>query len=272
MFRFTYSRAPTLEEARAQFDAADDGLYLAGGHTLLPTMKNYLRSCDRLIDLRGIAHLHGISADDGAILIGATTTHAAVAQAPEVIAAIPALAGLAGSIGDRQVRNMGTIGGSLANNDPAADYPSAVLALNAMVQTDRRTISADDFFRGQFETALDDGEIITGVRFPLPAFAAYAKLRSAASRYAVVGVFVAGLADGQVRVAVTGAGQNGVFRARDLERALSDRMSPEMVAGIAIEPDELLSDASATADFRAHLVTTLCARALGTPGQAVVIS
>ena len=273
MFSLAYHRPATLAEARAAQEAAEDGLYLSGGHTLIPALKNRLLAPSDLVDLRGIPGLGGIEAGPaGGLRIGATTRHVEVARSPLVRAAIPALAGLAGSIGDRQVRNMGTIGGSIANNDPAADYPSALLALAATVETDRRSLPAAEFFAGLYETALEPGEIVTAVHFPAAGFAAYAKLRSTASRYSVVGVFVARTDPGGLRVAVTGAGADGVFRAAPLEAALAGGTDPAALAGCGLGPEGLLSDGSATAEFRAHLIVELCREALAHPGQARVIA
>jgi carbon-monoxide dehydrogenase medium subunit len=231
-------------------------------------MKLGLTRPHTLVDLGGIADLRGLREESGKIVIGAMTPHAEVARSPLVKSAIPALAGLAGSIGDRHVRNRGTIGGSLANNDPAADYPAAVLGLGATVVTDRRQIPADAFFVSLYETALHPGEIVTRILFPAPIFAAYAKFRSAASRFPIVGVFVARTSDG-VRVAVTGAGAGGVFRARDLEAALNGKFGPEALDGLAIDPSGMLSDANATPEYRAHLVMVMARRAVQNPGCAL---
>lgn len=259
MHPFDYRRATSVEEAVAAFREAEDGAYLAGGHTLLPTMKQRLASPSALIDLAGLTALKGIAVADGAVTIGALTPHAAVAASAHVRAAIPALAALAGRIGDPQVRNKGTIGGSLANNDPAADYPAAVLGLGATVVTDRRTIAADDFFTGLFETALEAGEIVTAVRFPRPRRAGYAKFPNPASRYAIVGVMAAETADG-VRVAVTGAGPC-VFRARGIEAALGGGLD-EAADLPALPADGLNADIHASAEYRAHLVGVMARRAM----------
>ncbi|WP_236637939.1 FAD binding domain-containing protein [Mangrovicoccus ximenensis] len=222
MYDFTYRRPATLAEAAALFAGADSPAFLSGGHTLLPTMKNRLAMPDLLIDLRAIPELAGIRHQGGRLEIGAASTHEAVAASPEVRAAIPALAALAGSIADPQVRRVGTIGGSVANNDPAADYPAALLGLGAEIVTDRRSVPADDFFEGLFTTALEDGEIVLRISVPVPEAAGYAKLCSQASRYAVAGVF-ASRTGRDVRVAVTGAGSDGVFRWAEAEAALSLR-------------------------------------------------
>ena len=259
MHPFDYRRAASVEEAVAAFREAEDGAYLAGGHTLLPTMKQRLASPSALIDLAGLTALKGIAGADGAVEIGALTPHAAVAAAPDVRAAIPALAALAGRIGDPQVRNKGTIGGSLANNDPAADYPVAVLGLGATVVTDRRTIAADDFFTGLFETALEAGEIVTAVRFPRPRRAGYAKFPNPASRYAIVGVMAAETVSG-VRVAVTGAGPC-VFRARGIEAVLGGGLD-EKADLPSLPADGLNADIHASAEYRAHLVGVMARRAM----------
>ena len=259
MHPFDYRRAASVEEAVAAFREAEDGAYLAGGHTLLPTMKQRLASPSALIDLAGLTALKGVSVADGAVVIGALTPHAAVAASPDVRAAIPALAALAGRIGDPQVRNKGTIGGSLANNDPAADYPAAVLGLGATVVTDRRTIAADDFFTGLFETALETGEIVTAVRFPRPRRAGYAKFPNPASRYAIVGVMAAETVSG-VRVAVTGAGPC-VFRARGIEAVLGGGLD-EKADLPALPADGLNADIHASAEYRAHLVGVMARRAM----------
>ena len=259
MHPFDYRRAASVEEAVAAFREAEDGAYLAGGHTLLPTMKQRLASPSVLIDLAGLTALKGIAVADDAVEIGALTPHAAVAASPDVRAAIPALAALAGRIGDPQVRNKGTIGGSLANNDPAADYPAAVLGLGATVVTDRRTIAADDFFTGLFETALEAGEIVTAVRFLRPRRAGYAKFPNPASRYAIVGVMAAETVGG-VRVAVTGAGPC-VFRARGIEAALGGGLD-EKADLPALPADGLNADIHASAEYRAHLVGVMARRAM----------
>ncbi len=226
-------------------------------------MKLRLSSPSDLVDLAHIPELRGIRVDGGAnaIAIGAMTRHAEVAASLDVGARIPALAALAGAIGDAQVRNRGTLGGSLANNDPAADYPAAVLGLGATIRTQRREIPADDFFQGLFETALTPGELIVSVRFPVPAKAAYEKFRNPASRFAVVGVFVARTGQG-VRVAVTGAGAGGVFRMTAMEQALARNWSPEALRSVAVPPDDLQSDLHASAEYRAHLIGVLARRAV----------
>ena len=263
MHAFNYHRATSVEDAAAAFRAAEDGAYLSGGHTLLPTMKQRLAAPSDLIDLAGIAGLAGIAVDGEAVEVGARTPHAAVAASAEVQGAIPALAALAGKIGDPQVRNKGTIGGSVANNDPAADYPAALVGLGATVVTNARTIAADDFFTGLFETALEEGEIITAVRFPRPAKAGYAKFPNPASRYAIVGVMAAETADG-VRIAVTGAGPC-VFRATAMEAALGGSLDAAAELP-ALSTDGLNSDIHASAEYRAHLVGVMAQRAMAAAG------
>jgi carbon-monoxide dehydrogenase medium subunit len=232
---------------------------------LLPTLKQRLASPSDLIDLAGIGELQGIAIDGDAVVIGAMTRHADVAASSDVQQKIPALAALAGDIGDRQVRNRGTIGGSIANNDPAADYPAACLALAATIKTNSREIAADDFFTGLFETALEDGEIVTAVRFPTADKAAYMKFKNPASRYAIVGVFVAQAAGG-VRVAVTGAGAGGVFRVPEMESKLAANFTAPALEAIAVSPDDLNSDIHASAEYRAHLVGVMARRAVAACG------
>ena len=263
MHAFNYHRVTSVEDAAAAFRAAEDGAYLSGGHTLLPTMKQRLAAPSDLIDLAGIAGLAGIAVDGEAVEVGARTPHAVVAASAEVQGAIPALAALAGKIGDPQVRNKGTIGGSIANNDPAADYPAALVGLAATVVTNARAIAADDFFTGLFETALEEGEIITAVRFPRPGKAGYAKFPNPASRYAIVGVMAAETADG-VRIAVTGAGPC-VFRATAMEAALGGSLNAD-AALPALSADGLNADIHASAEYRAHLVGVMAQRAMAAAG------
>jgi aerobic carbon-monoxide dehydrogenase medium subunit len=264
MYAFTYHRPTNMAAAVADL-AAEDAKLLAGGQTLLPTMKQRLASPASLVDLGRISELSGVSREGEQIVIGAMTRHADVASSTAVHQAIPALAALAGLIGDPHVRNRGTIGGSLANNDPAADYPAAVLALGATVVTNKRELAAEAFFKGLFETALEAGEIITKVRFPIPQKAAYEKFRNPASRFALVGVFVAKTAGG-VRVAVTGAGQSGVFRAKALETALSGDFAAAALKGATIPAAGLNSDLHADAAYRAHLTVVLARRAVAAAG------
>ena len=239
-----------------------DAKLIAGGQTLLQSMKLGLIAPEALVDLNGIADIQGVCVDSNTIVIGAGTTHAAVAASADVQRLIPALADLAGNIGDRQVRNRGTIGGSLANNDPAACYPAAVLALGATIKTDRRTLSADAFFTGLYSTALAEDEVITSVSFPVPDKAGWQKFKQPASRFSLVGVFVAKTAGG-ARVAVTGAGANGVFRVPELEAKLSANYSASALQGSAVSADGLNSDLHASADYRAALIPVLAARAAG---------
>lgn len=260
MKTFEYHKPDTVDAALALLAETGGAAALAGGMTLLPTMKQRLAAPEAVVDLSGLAELSGISLDGDVLVLGAMTRHADVADSEIVRTNLPALAELAGGIGDPQVRYRGTIGGSVANNDPAADYPAAVLALDAAVVTDRRTIAADEFFLGMFETALEPGELILSFRFPLPGRAAYRKFRSPASRYALAGVFVAETR-GAVRVAVTGAGLS-VFRAADIEAALADAFVPGSLDRISIEPSELLADIHADKEYRAHLVMVMARRAV----------
>jgi aerobic carbon-monoxide dehydrogenase medium subunit len=250
MYAFAYERPASVADALAKIAAG--GQALAGGQTLIASLKQRLAQPETLVDLGGVTEMSGIRKDGNTLVIGAMTRHETVANSADVKATIPGLAALAGNIGDRQVRAMGTMGGSVANNDPAACYPSAVLGLGATVETNRRKIAADDFFQGMYTTALEDGELITAIHFPAPQKAAYAKFRQPASRFALVGVFVAQTADG-VRVAITGAG-NGVFRHAGLEEALNKSFTPEAVEGVAIDAGELNGDLHASAAFRAQLV------------------
>jgi carbon-monoxide dehydrogenase medium subunit len=260
MYAFEYHRPESLSGAVADL-ANPDAKALAGGMTLLPTMKQRLASPAALIDLKSVHELAGIAREGDDLAIGAMTRHADVARSNVVQAAIPALAVLAGGIGDPHVRNMGTIGGSLANNDPSADYPAGALALGATIATNKRRISAKDFFTGLFETALETGELITQVIFPIPQRAAYVKFANPASRYALVGVFVAKTAGG-VRVAVTGAGSNGVFRLSEFEAALDANFSPAALNGLSVPASGLNSDLHADADYRAHLIGVMARRAV----------
>ena len=257
MYDFTYHRASDVADAVGKVGAAAEGQFLAGGHTLLPTLKLRLARPSDLVDLQDVEDLRGVSVADGGVTVKAMTTHATVAASQAARDAIPALAALAGGIGDPHVRARGTIGGSIANNDPAADYPAAVVGLGATVKTDRREIAGDDFFTGMFETALGDGELVTEVRFPRADRAAYYKFKNPASRFAIVGVFVARTGGG-VRVAVTGAGPC-VFRVGEMEEALAADFSSAAIRDVHIPEDGLNSDIHAQADYRAHLVN-VCAR------------
>ncbi len=261
MYNFNFQSASSLDDAAAKLAAAEDGTVIAGGQTLLPVLKQRLANPSDVVDLSGIADLKGISASGDGVTIGAMTTHAEVAGSSDVPAALRAVAE---GIGDPQVRNRGTLGGSVANNDPAADYPAALLGLGATITTNQRDIAADDFFTGLFETALNDGEIIKSVTFPNAAKAAYAKFPNPASRYAMVGVFVAQAADG-VRVAVTGATECA-HRGPKLEAALSANWSPDALDGVSIPPDHLNSDIHASAEYRAHLVVVMAKRAVAAAG------
>ena len=258
MYAFTIERPASAADAAKL--AAAGARPLAGGQTLLASMKLRLADPGQLVDLGGIADLAGIKKEGDAITIGAMTRHLAVANSPEVQAAIPALADLASHIGDRQVRAMGTLGGSVANNDPSACYHSAVLALGATVITTQREIAADDFFTGMFSTALEEGELITAIRFPIPKRAAYLKFKQAASRFALVGVFVAQF-DSGVRVAVTGAATS-VFRHADLEAALNKSFTPQAAAAVKIDATELNADIHASAAYRANLISVQAQRAV----------
>jgi carbon-monoxide dehydrogenase medium subunit len=258
---FAYHRPGTLPEALQLRQSAGETSYLAGGMTLIPTLKQGLASPDTLVDLAGLSELTGCRLDGGALVVGAMTRHAAVAESSVVKDAIPALAALAGQIGDRQVRNRGTMGGSVANSDPAADYPAAVLALGAAIRTDRREIAADDYFKDLFETALEPGELIREIAFPIPVRAAYRKFPHPASRFAVAGVFVADFGGGRVRVGVTGAGPCA-FRATAIEQALSARLDPAALDGVAIDSVRFNSDLVASAEFRVQLVRVMAKRAV----------
>ena len=258
MYRFDYEKPTSLEAASAAVAAG--GHALAGGQTLLASMKQRLMQPEKLIDLSSLKDIQGICMDKDALVIGAMTRHQAVAANAEVIEHIAALARLAGGIGDKQVRAMGTLGGSISNNDPAACYPSALVALNATVQTTKRSIAADDFFLGLYATALEPGELVKAVSFPIPDASGYAKFKQAASRYALVGVFVARFASG-VRVAITGAG-NGVFRHAGLEAALTKDFSAKAVDSVAIDASELNGDIHASADYRAALIAVQTQRAV----------
>src|SRR6059036_823282 len=260
MYSFNYQKAKTVADAAKVLAKDSDAKLLAGGQSLIAAMKLRLAHPSEIIDLGTVKELSGIKADSKAVAIGAMTRHAEVASSAAVKKAIPALASLAAGIGDRMVRNMGTIGGSLANNDPAADYPAAVLALGATIVTSKRKIEADKFFKGLYETALEPGELITAVSFPVPKRAAYMKFKNPASRFAIVGVFVADFG-GKVRVGVTGAGPCA-FRQADMEKALASKFAPESVANIKVKADGLNSDLHASPEYRAHLITVMAKRAV----------
>lgn len=264
MHTFTYHRPATVKQAAALL-AGKETKALAGGQTLLPVLKLRLASVANIVDLAGIKGLNAIALKGRKIVIGAMARHAEVASSSVVKQAIPALAALADMIGDPQVRNQGTIGGSLANNDPSADYPAACLALNATVVTNKRKIDADKFFKGLFETALGKGEFILEVAFPLPKRAGYAKFPNPASRFALVGVFVAD--DGKdVRIAVTGAGEEGVFRAKDMEAALGKKFAAASLDGVKVPAQGIMSDIHADAAYRAHLIGVMARRAVAAAG------
>ena len=261
MYAFTFHRPSSVRQAANLLAKSEDAKLLAGGQTLIPTMKQRLASPASLIDLSLIEGLSGIELRGRSIVIGAMTRHAEVADSPVVHENLPALAELAGEIGDPHVRNMGTIGGSIANNDPNADYPAAALGLGATIVTNKRRIAADEFFTGMFETALETDEIITKVMFPLAKKAAYVKFANPASRYALVGVFVSKRGR-DIRVAVTGAGANGVFRVTAFEEALQRRFGPKSLDGLAVPASGLNSDIHGSAEYRAHLIGVLARRAV----------
>lgn len=265
MYETNYHRASSVDEAVNLLGNADDGKYLAGGMTLIATMKQRLAAPSDLIDLRHIDAMKGISVNGRSLRIGAGTCHYDVASSAELRAVCPALCDLASHIGDPHVRHMGTMGGSVANNDPAADYPAAVLGLNMTVITNKREIAADQFFVGLFETALEEDEIITAFSFEAPEKAAYMKFANPASRYAMAGVFVA-KTGGEVRVAVTGAGSDGVFRHGGMETELAAHWSPDAVAGIHVDAEDMLSDLHGTSEYRAHLVKVMAKRAVAAAG------
>ena len=257
MYDFELIKPETLADAVAAM--ADGAQALSGGQTLLPTMKQRLADPGVLVSLTGIADLQGVRMEGGTVVIGAATSHAAVAR--EAASPYPALAALAGQIGDPAVRNRGTIGGSVANNDPSACYPAAALASDAVIVTDRREIAADDYFLGMFETALEEGEIVTAVKFRVPQSAAYMKFQQPASRFALVGAYVAKFADG-VRVAITGASNNGVFRWTEAEAALSATFSADALVGLTLPADDMIADLHGSADYRAHLCAVMTMRAV----------
>jgi carbon-monoxide dehydrogenase medium subunit len=266
MYQTTYHRPSSVDDAVALFKKGSDSKYLAGGHTLLPVMKQRLAAPSDVIDLAKIPALVGISVTADAVVIKAATTYYDIMTNADVKKAIPALVYLTSVLGDPQVRHRGTIGGSIANNDPAADYPAALVALNATVKTNKRSIAADDFFKGLFTTALEDGEIITEVSFPIPAKAAYSKMRHPASRFALTGVFVAKTKSGDVRVAATGASSNGVIRVPDIEKALKANWSAGSVDSVTISPNGMMADIHGSADYRANLVKVMAQRAVAEAG------
>jgi carbon-monoxide dehydrogenase medium subunit len=260
MYPVKYQRPETMADAVAALAAHPDGKAVAGGQSLIAAMKLRFANPSDLIDLGGVAELSGIRIAPDRVTIGAMTRHAVVAASAELAKVLPALTVLAGGIGDRMVRNMGTIGGSVANNDPAADYPAGLLALDAVVHTNMRSIAADDFFLGMYETALEEGELIVSIDLRVPRRAAYIKFKSPASRFALVGVFVADFGE-QVRVSVTGAA-GGVFRVTAMEQALARHFTAESIADIAVPESELSSDMHTSAAYRSHLITVLAKRAV----------
>jgi aerobic carbon-monoxide dehydrogenase medium subunit len=264
MYTVEYQQAKTVADAAALL-VKTGGKALAGGQSLVAAMKLRLAQPGTVVDLAGIAELAGVKMEGGALVIGAMTRHADVASSAEVKRAIPALAALAEGIGDRQVRNMGTLGGSIANNDPAADWPAAVVGLNATVVTNKRKITASDFFKGMYETALGADEIIISVSFPVPKKAAYAKFPNPASRFALVGAFVAQLGDGSVRVAVTGAAPS-VFRASGIEAALAKSFTADAAKAVKVDAKGLNNDLHGSAAYRAHLVAVMASRAVAAAG------
>jgi carbon-monoxide dehydrogenase medium subunit len=266
MYETTYHRPSSVDEAAAMFAKGSEAKYLAGGHTLIPVMKQRLASPSDVIDLATIKELVGIEVSADMLTIKAATTYFDILQSADAKKAIPAIVHLTSVLGDPQVRYRGTIGGSIANNDPAADFPAAVLALGATVKTNKRSIAADDFFKGLFTTALDDGEIITQIAFPIPAKAGYSKMRHPASRFALTGVFVVKTRSGEVRVAATGASQNGVMRVPSIEAALKANWSPGALDSVTISADGLLADIHGSAAYRANLIKVMAQRAVAEAG------
>ena len=264
MYDFAYHKPSSVADTVKLLSADPDARPISGGQTLLPALKHRLNRPTSLVDLSGIAELKGVKREGDKITVGALTRHIEVQDNPDIKAAIPALAYMATVIGDIQVRNRGTMGGSVANNDPAADYPAAVLALDATLVTDKRRIASDDFFQGMFTTALEPGELLVAIEFPIPEKAGYAKMRNPASRYVMAGAFVA-KTGGAVRVAINGAGP-GVFRQTEMEKALTANWSPDAVAGVKQDADGLNSDIHGSAEYRAHLVTVMAKRAVANAG------
>ena len=261
MYNFTYHRPATVRQAANLLAKNPEAKLLAGGHSLIPVMKQRLAQPSALIDLNGVEDMAGVELKGRSVVIGALTRHADVANSTVLQQALPGLAEVPGSIGDPQVRNRGTIGGSIANNDPNADYPAALLGLGATIITNKRRIAADDFFQGMFSTALEEGEIIVKVSFPIAKKAAYEKFKHPASGFALVGVFVSKRGS-EIRVAVTGAGSNGVFRVTSFEEALKKRFSPKSLEGLTIPATGMNSDIHASAEYRAHLVGVMARRAV----------
>ncbi|MDB5512741.1 MAG: carbon monoxide dehydrogenase [Enterovirga sp.] len=262
MYAFDYLKPTSLKEAKAMLDENPDGKFLSGGHTLLPAMKLRLAGPSALIDLSGVDGMRGIAVKGDSLVIGASMKHREVATSAVVAGAIPTLAEMVGTIGDPAVRHRGTIGGSIANNDPSADYAAAAMALGATIVTDSRRIAADDFFAGLFSTSLEEGEIVTAVEFPLPKRMGYQKFRNPASRYALCGVAVAETKAGDVRVAVIGAGADGVFRVAEFETALKANFSADAIKDLKVPADGMASDIHADQEYRAHLVGVMARRAV----------
>ena len=265
MYEFTYHKPSSVADAVKLLSADPEARPVSGGMTLLPALKLRLSKPTALVDLSGIAELRGIKREGGTIVVGALAKHYEVATNADIKAAIPALAWMASTIGDTQVRNRGTMGGSIANNDPSADYPAALLALGATIATNKRKISADDFFQGMFATALEAGEIVTAIHIPVPEKAGYAKMKNPASRYSMAGVFVAKGSAG-VRVAVNGAGANGAFRSPEMEKALAANWSADAVAAVKLDAGMMNGDIHGSAEYRAHLVTVMAKRAVVNAG------
>lgn len=261
MYDFEYHKPSSVADAVKLLAADPDARAISGGMTLLPALKLRLNKPTSVVDLSGIGELRGVKREGNTLVIGALTKHYEIATSAVVKAAIPALAAMASTIGDTQVRNRGTMGGSVANNDPSADYPAALMALGATIETDRRKISADDFFVGMFTTALEVGELVTAIHIPVPEKAGYAKMKNPASRYSMAGVFVAKGSAG-VRVAVNGAGNNGVFRQAEMEKALAASWSADAVAGVKVDPANMNGDIHGSVEYRAHLVTVMAKRAV----------
>lgn len=261
MYATSYHRATSIDEAAERVAAAESGKFLSGGMSLLPTMKQRLNAASDLIDLRHVPELKGISVDGREVRIGAAVTHHAIATSKEIMGVCHGLGQMAKVIGDPQVRYMGTIGGSVANNDPAADYPAAMVALDATIHTNKRALKAGEFFLGLLETALEEDELVTAISFTAPEQSGYEKFRNPASRYAMCGVFVA-RSEGKVRVGVTGAGADGVFSWDEAAAALSDNWSPEALADLSVDPADMLSDMHGPADYRANLVKVMARRAV----------
>jgi len=266
MYETTYARAKDAADAAKKLRAADDGKFLAGGMTLLPTMKQRLAAPSDVIDLTHIKDMDAITVSRKDVTIGATATHAAVATHAKLMKVCPSLCALAGGIGDPHVRHRGTIGGSIANNDPAADYPAAMIALGATIVTNKRKMAAEKFFTGMFETALKEDEIVKAVTFTAPKSGNYQKFRNPASRYAMAGVYVADHGKGDVRVAVTGASSGGVYRARDMEKAMGGKLNADALDTCTVDEADMLSDIHGSAPYRASLVKVMAKRAVNAAG------